>query len=157
MDLSFVLEKISDNAFVFLQLHKTVWPVARRESCFWSHYRQIKDGFQQEDVIDTHLVCNHSTEHPSALTVREGAIRLQMIVILVCNTCVIDKKKRCETRDKLTRKDIKTNITYCSTINPGGWVPIKLVRYIYEREYPRFLDRFGTYVVEKTKNEPIMW
>jgi collagen type IV alpha-3-binding protein len=50
-----------------------------------------------------------------------------------------------------------SRITYCSVVNPGGWAPATVLRAVYKREYPRFLKRFTQYVIEKTKDQPIMW
>ncbi|CAF5041884.1 unnamed protein product, partial [Rotaria sp. Silwood1] len=33
--------------------------------------------------------------------------------------------------------------------NPGGWVPSAALRGVAKREYPRFLKRFTSYVVEQ--------
>lgn len=48
-------------------------------------------------------------------------------------------------------------ITYCSVVNPGGWAPATVLRAVYKREYPRFLKRFTSYVIDKTKNQEILW
>ena len=37
-----VIEKISNDTLLFLQLHKRVWPAAQRDACFWSHMRKIE-------------------------------------------------------------------------------------------------------------------
>ena len=39
----------------------------------------------------------------------------------------------------------------------GGWAPAAVLRSIFKREYPRFLKRFTQYVIDKSKNQPIMW
>lgn len=60
-----VLETISDDTLVILQIHKRVWPASQRDALFWSHIRkapQVKDGEDQ----DIWIVCNHSTEHHEA-------------------------------------------------------------------------------------------
>ena len=49
-----VLEKVSDDILVFLQLHKRVWPAAQRDALFWSHMRCIK----ADNNSQTWIVCN---------------------------------------------------------------------------------------------------
>lgn len=47
-----VIEKISNDTLLFLQLHKRVWPAAQRDACFWSHMRKVEsDGI--DDIHDT--------------------------------------------------------------------------------------------------------
>lgn len=42
-------------------------------------------------------------------------------------------------------------------VNPGGWAPATVLRAIYKKEYPKFLKRFTGYVIEQSKNKPIMY
>ncbi|CAF2518133.1 unnamed protein product [Rotaria sp. Silwood2] len=42
-------------------------------------------------------------------------------------------------------------------VNPGGWVPSAAVRSVAKREYPRFLKRFTSYVIEQTRDKPIIF
>lgn len=56
-----ILEKISSDAYVFLQTHKRVWPASQRDALFWSHMRKINDGLE-EGTHDSWVVCNNSTE-----------------------------------------------------------------------------------------------
>ncbi len=44
LDRASVIEKVSEDTLLFLQLHKRIWPAAQRDSCFWSHMRKIKPG-----------------------------------------------------------------------------------------------------------------
>ena len=60
-----VLDKISPDTLVFLQIHKRVWPTAQRDALFWSHIRKIDcDHPANMGAYDTWIVCNRSTEHP---------------------------------------------------------------------------------------------
>ena len=47
-----VIEKISNDTLLFLQLHKRVWPSAQRDACFWSHMRKV-EGNDGDDIHDT--------------------------------------------------------------------------------------------------------
>lgn len=43
------------------------------------------------------------------------------------------------------------------TVNPGGWVPSSAIRRVCTREAPKFLKRFTSYVIDKTKDKQIMF
>lgn len=43
------------------------------------------------------------------------------------------------------------------TVNPGGWAPASVLRAVYKREYPKFLKRFTSYVINQTQQKPIMF
>lgn len=60
-----VLETISDDTLVILQIHKRVWPASQRDALFWSHVRRVPSD-NDEDGQDIWIACNHSTEHPEA-------------------------------------------------------------------------------------------
>ena len=60
-----VLEKISEDTMIFLQIHKRVWPASQRDALFWSHIRQVPDS-QDSDGQNIWIVCNNSTDHHSA-------------------------------------------------------------------------------------------
>ena len=60
-----VIEKISNDTLLFLQLHKRVWPAAQRDACFWSHMRKVEsDGI--DDIHDT-WVSDHEILYGSKL------------------------------------------------------------------------------------------
>lgn len=62
-----VLDRISEDTLIFLQLHKRVWPTAQRDALFWSHIRKIPPSDPANgDAHDTWIVCNQSTDHPDA-------------------------------------------------------------------------------------------
>lgn len=166
-----VIEKISNDTLLFLQLHKRVWPAAQRDACFWSHMRKIEhsspspQGDDSGNIHDTWVVCNKSVEHPKAPKNQNGCLRVDLTVIFVCNTVIDERAKKrlggAAAADinlsQITRDDISCKITYCSVVNPGGWAPASVLRTVYKREYPRFLKRFTKYVIEKSVDKPIMW
>jgi len=145
-----VLEEVSDDTLIFLQLHKRIWPAAQRDALFWSHMRRVDTGAQDPDVTDTWIVCNKSCEHVTSPSNVGGCLRVDLTVCFVAQT-VLAKG------DKNDRKNISCRITYCSVVNPGGWAPASVLRTVYKREYPRFLKRFTQYVIDKTKDLPVMW
>lgn len=60
-----ILESVSEDTLVFLQIHKRVWPAAQRDALFWSHIRSVPDA-RDSDGPRTWIVCNHSTDHEKA-------------------------------------------------------------------------------------------
>ncbi|CAL8087373.1 unnamed protein product [Orchesella dallaii] len=148
-----ILESVSEDTLVFLQIHKRVWPAAQRDALFWSHIRSVPDA-RDSDGPRTWIVCNHSTDHDKAPECKNGKyIRVDLTVCMVCQTIVEPPKNGAEvTRDNLTCK-----VTYCSEINPGGWAPAAALRAVYKREYPKFLKKFTHYVYEQCKNKPILF
>ncbi|XP_018909083.1 ceramide transfer protein [Bemisia tabaci] len=146
-----VVENISDDTLIFLQLHKRIWPATQRDALFWSHIRQVPPN--EPGVRDIWIVVNNSTELPKHPPDNKKCIRLFLTVCLLCQTIVSSPKEGASiTRDNLTCK-----ITYCSVVNPGGWAPASVLRAVYKREYPKFLKRFTAYVIDQCKNKPIMF
>jgi collagen type IV alpha-3-binding protein len=72
-------------------------------------------------------------------------------VILLCQTFIRPPKNG----EKLSRDDLTCKITYCSVVNPGGWVKPTILRAVYKKEYPKFLKRFTGYVLDTVKSKPI--
>ncbi|XP_044734973.1 ceramide transfer protein isoform X1 [Chrysoperla carnea] len=149
-----VLETISEDTLVFLQIHKRIWPASQRDALFWSHMRHVPND-QDPDGNDIWLVCNNSTEYYSDNTQSNSGkyVRIFLTVCLVCQTEITPPKDGAT----VSRDDIKCKITYCSVVNPGGWAPASVLRAVYKREYPRFLKRFTSYVINKCKDQPIMF
>lgn len=58
-----VVEKISDDALIFHQVHKRIWPTAQRDALFWSHMTHITDP-NDHDAHDIWAVVNNSTQLP---------------------------------------------------------------------------------------------
>ncbi|XP_045596004.2 ceramide transfer protein isoform X1 [Procambarus clarkii] len=147
-----VLDRISNDTIIFLQLHKRVWPTAQRDALFWSHIRQIPSTDPANgSARDTWIVCNQSTEHPDAPN--DGkCVRVDLTVCFVCQTFIEPPPAEGE---PVTRDNLLTKITYCSVVNPGGWAPASVLRAVYKREYPKFLKRFTQYVVDKSADQPI--
>ena len=163
-----VLEKVSEDTLIFLQLHKRVWPAAQRDALFWSHMRCIDSSPQSQ----TWIVCNQSTKHQSAAENQGSCLRVDLTVCFVCDTTVAPPY----TWENASREHLTTKICYCSgnitarkmvliwsrkylfsVVNPGGWAPASVLRAVYKREYPRFLKRFTQYVDEECKGKPIHW
>ncbi|ODM92756.1 Collagen type IV alpha-3-binding protein [Orchesella cincta] len=66
-----ILESVSEDTLVFLQIHKRVWPAAQRDALFWSHIRSAPDA-RDSDGPRTWIVCNHSTDHDKAPECKNG-------------------------------------------------------------------------------------
>lgn len=147
-----VLEKISDNILVFLQVHKRIWPTAQRDALFWSHTTHMTDPNDQ-DGHDIYAVVNHSTQLPQYPQKTAKCLRVALTVCLYCQTLITPPKDGAQ----VSRENITCKITYCSVVNPGGWVPASALRAVYKREYPKFLKRFTAYVKTQTKEKAIMF
>ncbi|XP_068208689.1 ceramide transfer protein-like [Palaemon carinicauda] len=147
-----VIDRISEDTLLFLQLHKRVWPTAQRDALFWSHIREIsKTDPANGGAHDTWIVCNKSAEHPDAPN--DGkCVRVDLTICFVCQTFIDPPPAEGE---PITRDNLLTKIIYCSVVNPGGWAPASVLRTVYKREYPKFLKRFTQYVVDKSANNPI--
>lgn len=60
-----VVEKLSEDTFIFHQLHKRVWPSTQRETLFCSHLCTLTDAPRPENTVGhTWMVCNFSLDHP---------------------------------------------------------------------------------------------
>ncbi|KAH1001289.1 ceramide transfer protein isoform X2 [Dendroctonus ponderosae] len=147
-----VLETISDDTLVFLQTHKRIWPASQRDVVFWSHMRKLPND-QDRDGPDIWTVVNNSTESPEHPANVGKCVRIYLTVCLLCQTRVHPPKDGAP----ITRNNVSCKITYCSVVNPGGWAPASVLRAVYKREYPKFLKRFTSYVINQTKNKPLMF
>lgn len=145
-----VVETISDDTILFLQTHKRIWPASQRDAVFWSHMRRMPND-QDTEGPDLWTVVNHSTELQKYPANAGKCVRIYLTVCLLCQTLVNPPKDG----GPVTRDDISCKITYCSVVNPGGWAPASVLRAVYKREYPKFLKRFTSYVIGKTKDEKI--
>ncbi|XP_025831112.1 collagen type IV alpha-3-binding protein isoform X2 [Agrilus planipennis] len=147
-----VVETISEDTLVFYQLHKRIWPASQRDVVFWSHIRHLPND-QDRDGPHIWTVVNQSTEHPEYPGCSGKTVRIYLTVCLLCQTIVNPPKDGAP----ISRNDISCKITYCSVVNPGGWAPASVLRAVYKREYPKFLKRFTAYVINQSKNKPIMF
>ncbi|KAL1115010.1 hypothetical protein AAG570_007833 [Ranatra chinensis] len=146
-----VVEKITENILVFLQVHKRIWPTAQRDALFWSHLTHMVDQ-NDHDAHDIWAVVNHSTQLPQ-FSKSGKCVRVTLTVCLYCQTLITPPKHGA----KVSRDDITCKITYCSVVNPGGWVPASALRAVYKREYPKFLKRFTNYVITQTCDKDILF
>ncbi|KAH8856161.1 Collagen type IV alpha-3-binding protein [Schistosoma japonicum] len=111
-----------------------------------------------DNILDGWMVVNMSTNYlsdkiPSSTS---PTIRLGLEVVLFCRTEILSNSLaiHSSTNDltKLSRDQLCTRLVYMANINPGGWVPAAGLRSLAQREYPRFLKRFSTYVKEQTQH-----
>lgn len=160
-----VVDTIDKDTLIFHQIHKRIWPAAQRDAVFWSHIRKAdhpKPSCLSNDDInpstrpdlklhDVWIVCNNSTDKPDIPL--ESCVRVRLTVSLVCETYIpVDADP-----ETIKREDLICKIIYSSTINPGGWAPASILRAVYTREYPKFLDSFSKYVIASTKFQPIVY
>ncbi|KAG5885051.1 hypothetical protein JTB14_033369 [Gonioctena quinquepunctata] len=147
-----VVENIAEDTFIFMQAYKRIWPASQRDILFWSHMRKLPNE-KDRDGPDIWTVVNNSTEDPDYPANNGKCVRMFLKVCLLCQTRVNPPKDG----TPLSRADVSCKITYCSVVNPGGWAPPSVLRAVYKREYPKFLKRFTAYVINQTKNKPIMF
>ena len=152
LETTTVLEKISDDTLLFLQVHKRIWPASQRDAVFWSHMRKVPDN-KDQDGPDIWVVCNNSVDIPDYPANTGKCVRLYLTVCLMCQTYIDPPKDGAE----VTRDDLTCKITYCSVVNPGGWAPPSVLRAVYKREYPKFLKRFTNYVIDQCQDKPILF
>ncbi|CAG5127022.1 unnamed protein product [Candidula unifasciata] len=148
LDNCHVVEWLSDDTFVSNNVIKRVWPASQRDALFWSHIRHVSK--RNDEGPDCWIVVNYSCEHPECQPVKY--VRITMNVALICETIIEPPAS-----GDITRKNITCKITYTADVNPGGWAPASVLRAVYKREYPKFLRRFTEFVVDKTKDKPILF
>uniref|UniRef100_A0A8R1TPE5 Collagen type IV alpha-3-binding protein n=1 Tax=Onchocerca volvulus TaxID=6282 RepID=A0A8R1TPE5_ONCVO len=148
-----VVDRISMDTIIIHQLHKRIWPVAQRESLFWSNVRYLPED-KSPEALDLYMVCNHDCNLPNVPLLHDSNVRVGMTVAMLCETVVKDGHQK--PMDKLDRNDIQCQVCYCAQVNPGGWVPVSALRILYKREYPKFLHGFTKYVLNKIKAQPLM-
>ncbi|CAH8431291.1 unnamed protein product [Heterobilharzia americana] len=110
------------------------------------------------NILDAWMVINMSTDYLSHKIEPSPAptVRLGLEVVLYCRTEILTNDSCLKIPDdltKLTRNQIRTRLIYMANINPGGWVPAAGLRSLAQREYPRFLKRFSTYVKDQTQHK----
>ncbi|CAF0840962.1 unnamed protein product [Rotaria sp. Silwood1] len=150
LDSTKIIEVLDPDTVIYFQVHKRVWPAAQRDSCFWSHIRCLSNSDEDQP---TWLVVNYTTSHPLA-PIKSPQVRLVANVALICETIICEPPLNPQ---DIKRENIQCKLTYVAFVNPGGWVPSAALRGVAKREYPRFLKRFTSYVVEQTRNKPILF
>ncbi|KAK0060128.1 collagen type IV alpha-3-binding protein [Biomphalaria pfeifferi] len=149
LDLSRAVEWLSDDTFISNNVIKRVWPASQRDACFWSHIRHISN--KNDETPDCWIVVNYSCEHPECPP--NKYVRITMNVALICETIIEPPANE----STITRDNITCKITYTADVNPGGWAPASVLRAVYKREYPKFLKRFTSFVIDKTKDKEILF
>ncbi|ESN95992.1 hypothetical protein HELRODRAFT_114561 [Helobdella robusta] len=146
-----VIEWLSSDTHITCQVLKRVWPAAQRDSMFWSTIRHCPP--EDEDSPDYWIVANHSTDYLPSPPDLPKCIRLQFNVAMIAQTIV---QPPANWDGTMVRDALTCRIQYSANVNPGGWVPSSVIQAICKREAPKFLKNFTNFVIEKTKNQPIM-
>nr|XP_026689652.1 DNA ligase 4 isoform X2 [Ciona intestinalis] len=154
VDVFDVLETLDEATTINYQTHKQVWPAAQRDCLYLSSMVKVDNPPSVGDKIphDTWIVCNFSVDHPEANPV-SGCVRALIEVALICQTFITLPKDG----GPITRDCLQCDIIYVANVNPGGWAPASVLRSIYKREYPKFLNRFTNYVQQKTKDLKLLF
>ncbi|KII70245.1 Collagen type IV alpha-3-binding protein [Thelohanellus kitauei] len=152
VDNCFVKAEYGPNIVVFHQIHKTIWPVVKRDSLIISRRKEVDDNKIKLDLLslmdrDYHInegydivgnswmVSNLSIDYPDVPV--NNRVRVDARVSLLAQTFI---KKSADTS---SRGNYYTMINYSASINPGGWLPINAVREIGKREIPKFLKNLS--------------
>uniref|UniRef100_A0A914BWZ3 START domain-containing protein n=1 Tax=Acrobeloides nanus TaxID=290746 RepID=A0A914BWZ3_9BILA len=147
-----IVEQVQSNIIIFHLNHKWVPPVARRESVFWSHLCDVSHTkYKDSNAFDAYAVCNFTFNRDDVQLFHKSNVRAGARVIMLCQT-VIEKQT---TNSKISRDNVRCNITYMAQISPGGYVPIAPMEALYKREFPRFLKNFAEKIQEKAPGKPL--
>lgn len=158
LELTNTILKPADDTIISHQIHKRIWPAAQRDCVFLSHMRPLTD--EQIGPPDKNassfpghpwIVVNFSVDEPDVPLCSRTRARVH--VSLLCQTQIINHMPG----QPISRDNLKCNIVYQSYVNPGGWVPASVLRAVYKREYPRFVKRFSQYVIDQSKDKPILY
>uniref|UniRef100_H2ZIZ6 Ceramide transfer protein n=1 Tax=Ciona savignyi TaxID=51511 RepID=H2ZIZ6_CIOSA len=149
-----VLENLDEFTTINYQTHKQVWPAAQRDCLYLSSMVKVDSPPCAGDKTphDTWIVCNFSVDHPEVNSV-PGCVRALIEVALICQTFITPPKDG----GPITRDCLQCDIVYVANVNPGGWAPASVLRSIYKREYPKFLNFYTNYVQEKRKDLEILF
>jgi len=158
LEVTNTVSKLAEDTIISHQIHKRVWPAAQRDCLFLSHMRPLSDD--KVEVSDgatsfpghAWIVANFSVDEPEVPLCSRTRARVH--VSLLCQTELIKPLKPGES---ISRDNLKCKIVYQSYVNPGGWVPASVLRAVYKREYPRFVKRFSQYVIDQSKDKPILY
>jgi len=153
------VKQLADDTCISHQIHKRVWPATQRDCVFLSHMRPLEPSLPdlpESGSLDfpghPWLVTNFSVDEPQVPL--GSRIRAKVHVSFLCHTQLI---RPVNPGDPITRDNLQCKIVYQSYLNPGGWVPASVARAIAKREYPRFVKRFCQYVIDQTKEKPILF
>lgn len=163
-----VLETVNSNTLVLHQAYESpVWTVSEREALFWSAFRQadqrqlksiegvlkeLKDddpflSSSSSKLHDVWMVVNKSTSRDEEISSVSGKrIRLDIVVSLIAETYIVadkDKdKNKSSSGKKISRDQLRTRFHYNAQSNPGGWIPLPIIRTVYKKEFPKMMRRF---------------
>eukprot|EP00037_Helgoeca_nana_P018422 m.176217 g.176217 ORF g.176217 m.176217 type:complete len:769 (-) comp24433_c0_seq1:114-2420(-) len=133
LDTINVIADVDASSKIVHMTHKRVWPTAPRDSCTVSHIAELPDG--------RWLVFTLSVEHPKAPIGK--CVRSFVFICLVAKS------------SGTSRADMRCDVTYLATVDPGGWAPRSVVLAVSKREFPKILSKLDVCVREACKNKPI--
>jgi len=160
LEVTNTIAQLADDTIISHQIHKRVWPAAQRDCVFLSHMRPLGDDQVETSATGnaasfpghSWIVVNFSVDEPEVPLCYRTRARVH--VSLLCQTELVHPLKPGES---ISRDNLRCKIVYQSYVNPGGWVPASVLRAVYKREYPRFVKRFSQYVIDQSKDKPILY
>ena len=177
-----VVETVNPDTLVFHQKCKRIWPAAQRDTLCLTHIRPIlpaEDGPMAGLVGGSDgvvcfgaggldwMVVNFSIDDEDVYVPLGGCVRARVQVSMTCRTVVApeamvddESSPACSPEDavkRLRRDQIACDIVYQSYVDFGGWAPAAATRAVAKKEYPKFVKKFSQFVVNQTKDMPIMF
>lgn len=182
IESSDVVETVDPDTLVFHQKCKRIWPAAQRDTLCLTHIRPIlpsEDGpFPSLVGGSDGVVCvgaagldwmvvNFSIDDEDVYVPLGGCVRARVQVSMTCRTIVAPEAmveeegtaplEPKEALSRLKRDQISCDIIYQSFVDIGGWAPAAATRAIAKKEYPKFVKKFSQFVINQTKDMPIMF
>ena len=182
IETSDVVETVDPETLVFHQKCKRIWPAAQRDTLCLTHIRPI---LPCEDSVEglvggsdgvvcfgaaglDWMVVNFSIDDEDIYVPLGGCVRARVQVSMTCRTIVAPEAMNDdvgtppsndprETLARLKRDQIACDIIYQSYVDFGGWAPAAATRAVAKKEYPKFVKKFSQFVVNQTKDMPIMF
>ena len=120
------------------------------------------------------MVVNFSIDDVDVYVPLGGCVRARVQVSMTCRTVVApeamvddgsvngsgDSSAPEDPREalaRLRRDQISCDIVYQSYVDFGGWAPAAATRAVAKKEYPKFVKKFSQFVINQTKDMPIMF
>ena len=106
---------------------------------------------------DRYIAQSFSIKHkkrPEAQSKQLKQVVANIDISCIFQTVFLNGKNKDST--DLTRKDIRCTLVYQSDVDPGGFMPLWLVRMFTKRAYPKFIETFIDYCQKCYANAPLL-
>ena len=127
------------------------WGISDR-CCTWSN-RLVHFDREGDRYIVQILTAKHKKK-PESQSKRLKHVVAGMDISCIFQTEFLNGKNK-DSPD-LTRKDVRCVLIYQSEMDPGGYVPLWLVRTFAKKAYPKFIETFINYCHKCYDNAPLL-